>query len=243
MAAAGVIDAFTLPAHLEAAEPPEARGLTRDGVRLLVSHVDTDSIAHARFSDLPRWLAPGDLLVVNTSGTLKAALAARTRNGHRFELHLSTQLPGNFWVIEVRRPGPVASLPCRDALAGATFELEAGGVITVLAPYPLGRRAECSVAIVDCRTGAGGPRASVPRTIRQPDSLQLRQPGPGRSRCTRRSSPTSLAAQKCRRPDVHSPPSSSRGSCLPESRSPRCCCTPASPAWKITNPHTRSISG
>lgn len=138
MAATGLIDAFTLPAHLEAAEPPEARGLKRDDVRLLVSQVETDSIAHARFSELPRWLSPGDLLVVNTSGTLKASLAARTRNGHRFELHLSTQLPGNFWVIEVRRPGPVASLPCRDALAGATFELEAGGLITVLAPYPLG---------------------------------------------------------------------------------------------------------
>ena len=139
MAATGVIDAFTLPAHLAAAEPPEARGLKRDDVRLLVSNVAPDSIAHARFSELPRWLSPGDLLVVNTSGTLKAALAARTRNGHRFELHLSTRLPGNFWVIEVRRPGPVASLPCRDALAGATFELEAGGTVTVLAPYPLGR--------------------------------------------------------------------------------------------------------
>ena len=138
MAATGVIDAFTLPAHLAAAEPPEARGLKRDEVRLLVSNVAPDSIAHARFSELPRWLSPGDLLVVNTSGTLKAALAARTRNGHRFELHLSTQLPGNFWVIEMRRPGPVASLPCRDALAGATFELEAGGTVTVLAPYPLG---------------------------------------------------------------------------------------------------------
>jgi S-adenosylmethionine:tRNA ribosyltransferase-isomerase len=46
MAAAGVNDAFTLPAHLEAAEPPEARGLARDDVRLLVSRVDTDSVAH-----------------------------------------------------------------------------------------------------------------------------------------------------------------------------------------------------
>ena len=138
MAATGVIDAFTLPAHLAAAEPPEARGLKRDEVRLLVSNVAPDSIAHARFSELPRWLSPGDLLVVNTSGTVKAALAARTRNGHRFELHLSTRLPGNFWVIEVRRPGPVASLPCRDALAGASFQLEAGGLVTVLAPYPLG---------------------------------------------------------------------------------------------------------
>ena len=86
MAAAGVTDAFTLPAHLEAGEPPEARGLARDEVRLLVSLARTGSIAHSRFGDLPRWLAPGDLLVVNTSGTLKAALTARTREAGRFVL-------------------------------------------------------------------------------------------------------------------------------------------------------------
>ena len=80
---------------------------------------------------------PGDLLVVNTSGTLKAALAATTRDGRRFELHLSTRLPGNFWVIEVRQPGPVASLRYHDARAGTTFELEGGGHVTLLAPYPL----------------------------------------------------------------------------------------------------------
>ena len=77
MAAAGVTDTFALPAHLEASEPPEARGLRRDDVRLLVSRVDTGSIVHARFNELPRWLAAGDLLVVNTSGTLKAALSAQ----------------------------------------------------------------------------------------------------------------------------------------------------------------------
>ena len=137
MAAAGVIHEFAVPAHLEASEPPEARGLNRDDVRLLVSRIDTDAISHSRFSELPRWLRPGDLLVVNTSGTLKAALPARTRGGHRFELHLSTQLPGNFWVVEVRRPGPVASLPYRHACAGIAFELEGGGRIILLAPYPL----------------------------------------------------------------------------------------------------------
>jgi S-adenosylmethionine:tRNA ribosyltransferase-isomerase len=136
MAATSVIEAFTLPAHLEAAEPPEARGLKRDDVRLLVSRIDTDSIAHSRFSDLLRWLSAGDLLVVNTSGTLKAALAARTRNGDTLEVHLSTRLPGNFWVIEVRRPGPVASLPYRGARAGSLLELEGGGLAALLAPYP-----------------------------------------------------------------------------------------------------------
>jgi len=136
MAATGVIEPLTLPSRLEAAEPPEARGLKRDEVRLLVSRIDTDTIAHSRFSDLPRWLLPSDLLVVNTSGTLNAALGARARNGDRYEVHLSTRMPGHFWVIEVRRPGPVASLPYRDARAGTIYELEGGGCSTLLAPYP-----------------------------------------------------------------------------------------------------------
>ena len=136
MDAASVIDGFTLPAHLEASEPPEARGLRRDEVRLLVSHVDSDTIVHSRFADLPRWLSPGDLVVVNTSGTLNAALSATTAEGDRFELHLSTRLPGNLWVVEVRRHGPVASLPFHHARAGTRFEVSGGGEIVILAPYP-----------------------------------------------------------------------------------------------------------
>ena len=139
MAAAGLADAS--PALLSAAEPPEARGLARDEVRLLVSRIGTDSIHHSRFRDLPQWLSPGDLLLVNTSGTLNAAVTARTR-ATAFELHLSTQLPGNLWVVEVRRAGPVASLPWRHARAGATFDLEAGGRVCLLAPYPLVRGIE-----------------------------------------------------------------------------------------------------
>ena len=142
MAAAGVIDPpFTLPPHLEASEPPEARGVRRDGVRLLVSHADADRLTHSTFNQLPRWLNPGDLLVVNTSGTLNAALDART-GGETFAVHLSTRLPGNFWVVEVRRPAPAATLPCRDAHAGTAFDLADGGRLTLLAPYPLIRSVE-----------------------------------------------------------------------------------------------------
>lgn len=139
MAAAGLAltDTSTLPANFEAAEPPEARGLTRDSVRLLVSRAEPDAIHHGRFSDLPKWLAPGDLLVVNTSGTLNAALAARADDGEPFELHLSTELPGGFWVVEVRRQGPVAPLPYSHAHPGTTFRLAGRGTATLLAPYPL----------------------------------------------------------------------------------------------------------
>ena len=137
MAAAGLMEDGVLPQYLEAAEPPEARGLRRDGVRLLVSDIGKDTIEHARFFDLPRWLAPGDLLVVNSSGTLKAAVEAISETGDLCELHVSTRLPGGFWTVEVRRPGPVASLPDAPARAGATFHLPAGGHATLLSPYPL----------------------------------------------------------------------------------------------------------
>jgi S-adenosylmethionine:tRNA ribosyltransferase-isomerase len=137
MAAAGVIADFPLPAALEAGEPPEARGLERDEVRLLVSDLAHDSIEHARFRDLPRWLAAGDLLVVNTSGTLNAALAATTDDGEPLELHLSTQLPGGFWSAEVRQPATPASRADRTPRAGTTLRLPAGGRATLLAPYPL----------------------------------------------------------------------------------------------------------
>lgn len=137
MAATGVIADVELPAHLEATEPPEARGLRRDEVRLLVSDTETDSIEHARFTDLARWLTAGDLLVVNTSGTLNAAVSATAEDGEAVEIHFSTRLPGGFWTVEVREPGAIASGPCPHARSGTSFRLPAGGTIALLAPYPL----------------------------------------------------------------------------------------------------------
>jgi S-adenosylmethionine:tRNA ribosyltransferase-isomerase len=139
MAATRVIPDFELPATLEAAEPPEARGLRRDEVRLLVSDVEKDSIEHARFDDLPSWLAPGDLVVVNTSGTLNAALPVTTDAGDAFELHLSTPSAGGYWIVELRAVGPIASLPSRDARPGMPLHLPANGRATLLAPYPWNR--------------------------------------------------------------------------------------------------------
>ena len=126
-----------LPEALEAAEPPEARGLPRDGVRLLVSDLEKGLVEHARFTDLPRWLQPGDLLVVNGSGTMNAALNATAPDGKTFELHVSTRLPGGFWTVELRLPGAGASLPFRLARSGATLRLPEGAYATLLAPYPL----------------------------------------------------------------------------------------------------------
>ncbi len=59
---------FTLPPELEAPSPPESRGMTRDAVRMLVAHKGDGSLVHTYFSELPRFLDEGDLVVLNTSG-------------------------------------------------------------------------------------------------------------------------------------------------------------------------------
>ena len=63
-------------------------------MRLLVASRRTGSVAHGCFSDLPQFLAAGDLLVVNTSATLPAAVPARRADGTHLELWLSTPAPG-----------------------------------------------------------------------------------------------------------------------------------------------------
>jgi S-adenosylmethionine:tRNA ribosyltransferase-isomerase len=117
---------FILPAELEATVPPEARGLRRDGVRLLVSYGGDDQIVHAQFGDLPDFLEPGDLLVANDSATLPAALSARRSDGTDIALHLSTALNGNLWVVEPR--------DCAVE-AGEVLALPAGGTAVAWDPY------------------------------------------------------------------------------------------------------------
>jgi S-adenosylmethionine:tRNA ribosyltransferase-isomerase len=124
---------FELPERLEAHEPPEARGLARDEVRLLVASPPR-SIVHSRFSELPKFLAPGDLLIVNTSATLPAALAATRADGEELELRLSTPAPDldpdRAWIVEVRRGDePYA------AGVGERLTLPAGATAELVAPY------------------------------------------------------------------------------------------------------------
>jgi len=125
---------FVLPVELEAAEPPEARGLARDQVRLMVSHYQDDQIVHTQFRSLPDHLAAGDVLVINTSGTLNAALPAHRRDGSLLELHLSTHLQDGQWVVELRQPNGAGTEPYYTAAAGEAISLPAGASARLLAP-------------------------------------------------------------------------------------------------------------
>jgi S-adenosylmethionine:tRNA ribosyltransferase-isomerase len=136
-AGAGRFDpwAFELPGELEADSPPEARGLSRDAVRLMVAHRFDGCLEHRYFRDLPSILEPGDVVVVNTSATLPAALPGTTRLGEPAALHLSGRLPGGLWVVELRhrfrRPGPGGwdTKPWLDAEPGTMVDLPDGGTV------------------------------------------------------------------------------------------------------------------
>jgi S-adenosylmethionine:tRNA ribosyltransferase-isomerase len=135
-------EALSSAPRAEAHEPPEARGLRRDQVRMLVARRDDGWLEHACFSDLPRFLDEGDLMVVNTSATLPAALSAKRAGGEVVGLHLSTPVPGAAarddplrYVVELRR----CDGPLRDGRTGESLALPGGGRAQLLSPY-LGHR-------------------------------------------------------------------------------------------------------
>jgi S-adenosylmethionine:tRNA-ribosyltransferase-isomerase (queuine synthetase) len=118
---------FTLPPELEAHDPPEARGLARDGVRLLVSRTASGEISHHGFRKLPRLLLPGDLLVVNTSQTLPAQVRVTTE----LAVHFSSPRPDGSWLVELRQLKNKISLPNGAGSPGQSLILPGGAVLTL----------------------------------------------------------------------------------------------------------------
>jgi S-adenosylmethionine:tRNA ribosyltransferase-isomerase len=129
---AGPQTRFSLPPGSEATAPPERRGVPRDGVRLLVARPGV--IAHRRFHDLPDLLAPGDLVVVNTSATLPAAIDGRRADGRRVLIHVSTALDNGDLIVEIRRLD--GSGPDLTVEQGETLQLPGGVAILLTSAHP-----------------------------------------------------------------------------------------------------------
>ncbi len=136
---------FTLPAELEAHDPPEARGLPRDGVRMLVSRTWSGEISQHGFGDLPGLLLPGDLLVVNTTATLPA----QVRAGEGLAVHFSSPRPDGSWLVELRHVTGAISAPNEDGSPGQRIDLPGGAVLTLEGRVTARLwRARLSVAVV-----------------------------------------------------------------------------------------------
>jgi S-adenosylmethionine:tRNA ribosyltransferase-isomerase len=104
---------------------------------LLVAQRSTGSLTHACFDDLADHLRPGDLLVVNDSATIPAALPARLEPGTRATLHLSTPTEDGHWLVELRTKD---RFPFGPPPPGARVALPAGARATLLHPFGESRR-------------------------------------------------------------------------------------------------------
>jgi S-adenosylmethionine:tRNA ribosyltransferase-isomerase len=172
-AGGSALDALRVPDELSARVPAEQRGRGRDDVRLLVSR--GTRVSHRTFGDLPDLLRAGDVLVVNTSPTLPAAIGGRLggeTGGPVVVVHFSTRGDDGRWAVELRSPlpgGGGVTGPRPGGPAGALVRLPGGVRLTLTEPLdPAGTRLWWARARLDdgaegleglpARYGAGGRR-------------------------------------------------------------------------------------
>ena len=117
-----------------------------ESTALLVAHRSAGSVTNTCFERLGKYLRAGDLLVVNNSATVPAALTASV-GGERVKLHLSTPLDDGRWLVELRtaelRPLAPPPLPARVDLPG-------GAQATLVARFADSHR----LSVAELRLGA-----------------------------------------------------------------------------------------
>ncbi|MEV8307493.1 S-adenosylmethionine:tRNA ribosyltransferase-isomerase [Streptomyces flavidovirens] len=149
-ATAGGVGALRVPEELSARVPAEERGSGRDDVRLLVSQ--GTEVSHHVFRELAGLLRAGDVLVVNTSPTLAAAVDGRvavapggpatgsaTGPGDRVVVHFSTEGDDRRWAVELRGPLETGvTRPLRGGPAGTAVRLPGGRRLVLEEPVGAG---------------------------------------------------------------------------------------------------------
>ncbi|MEU7387773.1 S-adenosylmethionine:tRNA ribosyltransferase-isomerase [Streptomyces tanashiensis] len=132
------LEELRVPAELSARVPAEQRGpgRGRDDVRLLVSR--GEAVSHHAFRELPALLRAGDVLVVNTSTTLAAAVDGRLGaepGGQPVVVHFSTRGDDGRWAVELRTPdGSGSTRPRGGGPAGAVVRLPGGARLVLVVP-------------------------------------------------------------------------------------------------------------
>ena len=121
---------FDLPQHLACPKPTEERNLERDEVRLLVT-TNSGEIEHTTFNHLPSFLQKGDVLVVNTSATIPAALPVSLPGGRQGRLHISTKLNNREWLVEIREITGNKTKRWHEGEEGMVFQLPSGASVTL----------------------------------------------------------------------------------------------------------------
>ncbi|MGW7008037.1 S-adenosylmethionine:tRNA ribosyltransferase-isomerase [Streptomyces sp. NPDC054933] len=124
------VKAVRVPPELSARVPPRRR----DGVRMIVGRRSSGAVEHAAFRELPSLLRAGDVLVVNTSRTLPAAVDA-VHGGEPVVVHFSSRQDDGRWAVELRTPDERgATRPRPGGPPGAVLELAGGERLVLEAP-------------------------------------------------------------------------------------------------------------
>ncbi|HWR21417.1 MAG TPA: tRNA preQ1(34) S-adenosylmethionine ribosyltransferase-isomerase QueA [Verrucomicrobiae bacterium] len=111
---------YTLPPELIAQAPvPE-----RDRSRLLVLERNTGALHDRIFRDLPEYLVPGDLLVINEAKVIPARLFGRSERRHQIEVLLLCE-------VEVDPDMGPAGTDCWEALIKPSRQIRAGDRLTL----------------------------------------------------------------------------------------------------------------
>ncbi|HUU28322.1 MAG TPA: tRNA preQ1(34) S-adenosylmethionine ribosyltransferase-isomerase QueA [archaeon] len=97
---------YNLPGALVAQHPASRR----DASRLMIVHRQSGRLEHRMFTDLPQYVEPGDLLVLNNTRVFPARLTGNFSTGGAFEVLLVRKLEGARWLALVKpgrkiRPG------------------------------------------------------------------------------------------------------------------------------------------
>ncbi len=123
---------FQIPAGSAVGTPPEREGRRRDSVSMMVADTASGTIDHARFTRIGEILRPGDVLVLNVSAAVPAALDGVSDQGD-VRLHMSSPIAGSIWTAEPRRRSGVGSVPWRD-FGGGVVALPGGAEAVLLTP-------------------------------------------------------------------------------------------------------------
>lgn len=117
---------YALPPELIAQVPVEPR----DHSRLLVLHRQSGTVEHRHFFDLPQYLRPGDVLVINETRVIPARLYGRKETGARVEALLLRPMSDRQWEALVR-PGrrlqPGTRVIFSDELSAVVADILPGG--------------------------------------------------------------------------------------------------------------------
>jgi S-adenosylmethionine:tRNA ribosyltransferase-isomerase len=156
---------FPSPDLVTAVGPPESRGIPRDGVRLLVAR--PSRLDHVHFRDIGRFLHRGDVLVVNTSGTVPRQVDAWSPRHGDLVVHLATPLEDGTWVVELRS-APSAAKPVLDGRPEEEVHLGEGVVAGLLDAYPDGASSPIGAGNRLWRASVTGDLAGLLRRVGRP---------------------------------------------------------------------------